>query len=174
MSKPFCKAGHRGEHEVFERSCRISRVRHEPVRYLSLSFPIEHPGSFLSVLWINKSAPSAANDAAKPTGKRWRGAFEATGCAKGDRQGHPVAESGRKRRLIRHTFLRDQTAPTQGALTVSMIESSLGTLLVTLVRQAAPLAIALVAAGGTAIIVPSVTVVTDPEQHAAAAANTRT
>jgi hypothetical protein len=76
--------------------------------------------------------------------------------------------------LIRHTFLRDHPAPTQGALTVSMIESSLGTFLVTLVRQAAPLAIALVAAGRTAVAVPSVTVATDPEQLAAGAANTRT
>ena len=76
--------------------------------------------------------------------------------------------------LIRHTFLRDQTAPTQGALTVSMIESSLGTFLVTLVRQAAPLEIALVAAGRTAVTMPSVTVATDPEQRATGAANTRT
>jgi hypothetical protein len=72
--------------------------------------------------------------AAKRTGERWRRTFRATGPAKGNRQGHPVAGSGRKGRLIRHTFLRDQAVPAKDPLTVSMIESSLGTLLVTAVR----------------------------------------
>src|SRR5205085_8221850 len=82
-------------------------------------------------LCINELPSSAANDAAKPTKGRWRRTFQATGPAKGNRQGHPVADSGRKGRLIRHTFLRDRAAPAQRPLTVSMIESSLGTLLVT-------------------------------------------
>jgi hypothetical protein len=36
--------------------------------------------------------------------------------------------------LIRHAFLRDQATPAKGPLTVSMIESSFGTLLVTPIR----------------------------------------
>jgi len=76
--------------------------------------------------------------------------------------------------LIRHAFLRDQAAPAQRPLTVSMIESSLGTLLVTPVRQAPFLAIALITTGCAAIAVAAVTVTTNPEEHAAGAANART
>jgi hypothetical protein len=42
-----------------------------------------------------------------------------------------VGESGTKGRFIRHAFLRDQTALAIDPLTVSMIESSLGALLMT-------------------------------------------
>jgi hypothetical protein len=85
-----------------------------------------------------------------------------------------VAESGTKGRFIRHAFLRDQTAPTIGPLTVSMIESSLGALLMTPVGHVPILAIALVSTGRTAVTVPSVAVATDPEQLLAGVANTRT
>lgn len=73
--------------------------------------------------------------------------------------------------MIRHTFLRAQTAPAKRPLMVSVIESPLKALLVTTVGQAAVLAIALVATRRTAVTVPSVTVVTDPKQLATAEAN---
>jgi len=76
--------------------------------------------------------------------------------------------------LIRHAFLRDQTAPAIDPLTVSMIESSLGTLLMTPVGHAPLLAIGLVSTGRTAVTVPSVAVAADPEQIAAGEANTQT
>ena len=85
-----------------------------------------------------------------------------------------MAGSGRKGRLIRHTFLRDHAAPAQRALTVSMIESALGALLVTPVSYALFLAIALITTGRAAVAMPAVTVTTNPEEHAAGAANTRT
>jgi hypothetical protein len=95
-------------------------------------FGISVPAVF--TLCINELPSSATNDAAKRTGERWRRTFRATGPAKGNRQGHPVAGSGRKGRLIRHTFLRHQAVPAKDPLTVSMIESSLGALLVTPIR----------------------------------------
>ena len=76
--------------------------------------------------------------------------------------------------MIRHAFLGDQTAPTIGPLSVSMIESSLGTLLMTPVGQAPLLAIGLVSTGHAAVTMPSVAVAADPEQLAAGEANTRT
>lgn len=85
-----------------------------------------------------------------------------------------MTEWGRKGRLIRHAFLRDQTAPAIDPLTVSMIESSLGTLLMTPVGHAPLLAIGLVSTGRTAVTVPSVAVAADPEQIAAGEANTQT
>jgi hypothetical protein len=85
-----------------------------------------------------------------------------------------VAECGTKGRFIRHAFLREQTAPTIRPLTVSMIESSLGTLLMTPVGHAPLLAIGLVSTGRTAVTVPSVAVAADPEQLAAGEANTQT
>lgn len=66
--------------------------------------------------------------------------------------------------MIRHAFLRNPVTPPIRALTVSMIESSLGTVLMTPVGQAPALTIALVATGRTAVTVPAVAVVTDPEQ----------
>lgn len=85
-----------------------------------------------------------------------------------------MADSGRKGRLIRHAFLRGQAAPAKSPLTVSMIESSFGTLLVTAIRQAPFLAIALITTERAAVAVPAVTVTTNPEEHAAGAANTGT
>jgi hypothetical protein len=93
------------------------------------------------------------------------------GPAKDERHGHPGANSGRKGTLIRHTFLRAQTAPAKCPLMVSVIESPLRTLLVTAVGQAPVLAIALVATGRTAVTVPVVTVATDPKQLLAREAN---
>jgi hypothetical protein len=52
-----------------------------------------------------------------------------------------------------------------------MIESPLGTLLVTAVGHAPLLAIGFVATGCTAVTVPSVTVATDPKQLTAGEAN---
>lgn len=76
--------------------------------------------------------------------------------------------------MIRHAFLREQMAPAIGLLTVSMIESSFGTLLMAPIRQAPLLAIGLVSAGRTAVTLPSVAVAADPEQSAAGEANTLT
>jgi hypothetical protein len=67
--------------------------------------------------------------------------------------------------------LREKTAPTIHPLTVSMIESSLGTLLVTTVGYAPFLAISLVTTGGTAITLSTIAVATDPEQLSAGEAN---
>lgn len=55
-----------------------------------------------------------------------------------------------------------------------MIESSLGTLLMTPVGRAPLLAIGLGSTGRTAVTVPAVAVATDPEELAASKANTRT
>lgn len=98
-------------------------------------------------------------------------ALRAAGLTKDERHGHPGANSDRKGTLIRHTFLRAQTAPAKRPLMVSVIESPLRTLLVTAVGQAPMLTVAFVATGETAVTVPTVTVATDPKQLAAGEAN---
>jgi len=104
----------------------------------------------------------------------WPFSYRLGSVFKDNRQGHLVAGNGRKGRLIRHTFLRDRAAPAKRPLTVSMIESALGTLLVTPVGKPMFLAIALITTGRAAVAVPAVTVTTNPEEHAAGATNTQT
>src|SRR6516165_9301794 len=106
-NEPCCKIRRRGEHGVLERSCLLSRVWHKTSEESEPDFPDEASCSSASAIRIDESPPSAANDAAKPTGKPWRGALAVAGPEKDDRLGHPVVERGRKGRLIRHAFLRD-------------------------------------------------------------------
>jgi hypothetical protein len=69
--------------------------------------------------------------------------------------------------LIRHTFLRDQAAPAKRPLTVSMIESSLGGLLMAAVGLAELQAAGFFPATGTAITLAAITTAAEIKHCAA-------
>jgi hypothetical protein len=139
----------------------------EQVTNVSLCFQIEHSVPSTSGIRIDESTPSAANDAAEPTGEHARPSLVPRGRGSRDRQQDPATERGTKGTLIRHADIG--SAPAILALTVPMIESSLETLLMATVGEAPLLPIGLLAAQRAAVALSPVAVAADPKQPAASA-----
>ena len=88
-----------------------------------------------------------------------------------DLQQDPATERGTKGTLIRHAGIGSASAIL--ALTVPMIESSFGALLVATVGAAPLLPIGLLAAQRAAVALSPVAVTTDPKQPAASKASAK-
>src|SRR5437667_5052408 len=115
----------------------------------------------MSGIRIDETPPAATNDAAKPTGERARPTLAPSGRGSCGLQQDPAAERGTKGTLIRHAGSDPASAIL--ALTVPMIESSFGALLVATVGEAPLLPIGLLAAQRAAVALSPVAVAADPE-----------
>jgi len=89
-----------------------------------------------------------------------------------DLQQDPATERGTKETLIRHAGIGSASAIL--ALTVPVMESSFGALLVAAVGEASLLPISLLAAQRAAVALSSVAVAANPKHSAASAAKTLT
>src|SRR6266853_1229643 len=139
----------------------------EQVTNVSLRIKIEHPIPPFSGIRIDESSPAATNDAAKPTGERARPTLAPSGRGSCGLQQDPAAERGTKGTLIRHAGIGSASAIL--ALTVPVIESSFGALLVAAIGAAPLLPISLLAAQRAAVALSPVAVAADPKHFAASA-----
>src|SRR5437667_10380911 len=115
----------------------------------------------MSGIRIDESSPAATNDAAKPTGERARPTLAPSGRGSCGLQQDPAAERGTKGTLIRHAGIGSASAIL--ALTVPVIESSFGALLVAAIGAAPLLPISLLAAQRAAVALSPVAVAADPK-----------
>src|SRR5258708_18720642 len=143
----------------------------EQVTNVSLRFKIEHPIPPFSGILIDESSPAATNDAAKPTGERARPTLAPSGRGSCGLQQDPAAERGTKGTLIRHAGIGSASAIL--ALTVPVIESSFGALLVAAIGAAPLLPISVLAAQRAAVALSPVPVAADPKHFAASAASAK-
>src|SRR6266566_9534397 len=161
----------RGEHRVVVQWCRFSSVRRRTSDECELAFQDCACYPSISGIRIDESSPAATNDAAKPTGERARPTLAPSGRGSCGLQQDPAAERGTKGTLIRHAGIGSASAIL--ALTVPVIESSFGALLVAAIGAAPLLPISLLAAQRAAVALSPVAVAADPKHFAASAASAK-